>query len=323
MADAKYFGRKYILTLSEPGGGNKITFQTEAGQAAMDIKFDVKYARGQTAREGTISILGLSRDTMTKYLMLAGMTRGKAMSQLLRVSLKAGYFSSAGMVDILNGFVWYCTVTSPPNMWLQMKVSEYNPMGARAISLGNPTGKTIREFIESILSQYEEVEGVHFVVDDKTEDQILDMDKTWDKPFPSAATLADAISQINAQLSDKVQFTLNSHSDDERTLVAYDKQTEKAAIGEVTINGDNGLLSVTGIDAVNGCITTFLDGTITDELSHLNLESKLNPQANGRYYICKKQFVGHFLGQEWYSRYFCTAREGDMEIQRENLEVEA
>lgn len=323
MADAKYFGRKYILTLSEPGGSNKMTFQTEAGKPAMDIKFDVSYARGQTAREGTISILGLSRDTMTKYLMLAGMTRGKAMSHLMRVSLEAGYFTSAGMVNILNGFVWYCSVSSPPNMWLHMKVSEYNPLGARAIALGNPSGGTIREFIGSILAQYEPVEGVTFEIDDRTEDQILDMSKTWNQPFPSSTTLADAISIINAQLSDKVQFMLNSDSDDVRTLVAYDKQTEKAAIGEVTIDGDNGLLSVTGIDAVNGCITTFLDGTVKEELTHLNLESKLNPQANGRYYICKKQFVGHFLGQEWYSRYFCTAKEGDSELEQANLEIEA
>ena len=125
---SKYFGRKYRLVLDLPDD-KKYTFETKPGLPAMDIKFDVTYARGQTAREGTVSILGLGRKLINKFISLSGETRGLAMSKLVRVKLEAGYFSDTGMVEIFDGFAWYASVTAPPQMWLNIKVSEYNPLG--------------------------------------------------------------------------------------------------------------------------------------------------------------------------------------------------
>ena len=312
----KFFGRKYKLTLDIPGV-KKLVFEVEDGKPAMDIKFDVTYARGQVAREGTVSVLGLSLDTMHSFLDLAGMTRGKAMSELVRVKLEAGYFSSAGMVEILNGFAWYATVTSPPTMWLNIKVSEYNPMGGRKVAVSYTEPMRLEDAVNHIMSQFEEVEGgITFSVEDRTEDELLSKDDKVKLSFPtSEITLSEAIQELNRQCSDEIQFILKTseNDDDCRTLLAVDKNIRKSTPGDVEVDGENGLLSVTGIDAVNGCITTFIDGTVEDEMSHLVLTSALNPQANGRYYIVKKQFIGHYMGQEWYARYFCSAREGDPE----------
>lgn len=312
----KYFGRYYKLTL-DPPEGNSLVFETKEGEPAMDIKFDVTYARGQTAREGTISILGLSMDTMHTFLELAGMTRGKAMSELVHIRLDAGYFTKAGHVNILDGFAWHATITSPPTMWLEIKVSEYNPMGGRGVKIKQIGPAAIPNAVQSFIDNFNgnKGEGVRFVVADNTEDGIFDR-STKKITLPGGTyTLGDAIRLLNQKADDRIQFILKTSDDDEgvRTILAVDKDDKKAAHGEIYVDGENGLLSVTGIDAINGCITTFIDGSWNDSMSHLNLKSSLNPQANGRYYIVKKQFVGHYMGQEWYARYFCSARQGDDE----------
>ena len=61
---------------------------------------------------------------------------------------------------------------------------------------------------------------------------------------------------------------------------------------------------------MNGDITTFLSNT-DPNLTFMTLTSQLNPQANGKYQIVKKQYVGHYAGQEWYVKYHCTARSKD------------
>jgi hypothetical protein len=311
-----YFGRRYRLSLHIPGQEPKV-FEVQAGLPAMDIKFDVTYARGQTAREGTISILGLGYKTIHEFIALAGETRGYAMSRLIRVKLEAGYFTAAGMVEILNGFAWYATVTSPPQMWLNINVSEYNPLGARKVSLGITEPMTMRNILEKVASRFTEVENdggesVAFAVVDKTQDLIVDNSQDLIGPidFGGDVSLAEAIQILNQNLSDEVMVILRSRNIDKtRVIECLDKNKRKAARGEVRVDKDNGLLTVTGIDVVNGCVTTFLDGRWEDELSHLILQSELNKQANGRYYIIKKQYVGHFMGQEWYVRYSCSARE--------------
>lgn len=312
----KYFGRYYKLVL-EPPEGNSLVFETKESEPAMDIKFDVTYARGQTAREGTISILGLSMDTMHTFLELSGMTRGKAMSELVHIRLDAGYFTKAGYVNILDGFAWHATISSPPNMWLEIKVSEYNPMGGRGIMIKQIGPVALPSAVQSFVDNFSGTkgEGKTFIVEDNTEDGIFQK-STKKITIPGGTyTLGDAIRHLNKTVDDNIQFILKTSNDDAgvRTILAIDKQDKKSTQGEVYVDGENGLLSVTGIDAINGCITTFLDGTWDDAMSHLNLTSNLNPQANGRYYIVKKQYVGHYMGQEWYSRYFCSAREGDDE----------
>lgn len=309
---SKFFGRSYTLLLTHPSGGVR-EFNTKDG-IGMDIKFDVSYARGQTAREGTISILGLGNNAINAYTELAAMTRGKAMSELMRVRLDAGYVSSAGGVCILDGYAWYASVTTPPEKWLTLRVSEYNPLGSRGVTLGTRQGGSIRSFLTPILEAYEEVEGVHFEIFDKTEDGLADVAKEIKMTFKDACGLGDAIKKINQELSDQVWVLLNTHegTNGARGIAILDKAEDKVTkANPVLVNGKNGLLSVSGIDAVNGSITTFLDGTVSDELTHMKLESELNPQANGTYYICRKQFVGHYLGTEWYTRYFCTARKED------------
>ena len=312
MASSKYFGRAYRLTLQEPKGGTTV-FETKDGLPAMDIKFDVTYALGQTAREGSVSILGLTHERIHKYIDLAAMERGAALKQRMKIMLEVGY-ATGETVEVLNGFVWYATVTSPPQMWLNMKVSEYDPMGSKAIEAPIVTQKVpMRQILQEVcdaISDEDNGEGIPCEFADMTEDSIIDDDtdlKTIE--FGTKPTIEDIISKLNSSY-DKAQFILRSRKGDDTLIIeGHDKDKMKAVSGIVKVDGENGLLSVTGLDAVSGCITTFIDGSATDELCRLELDSKLNPQANGTYIIIKKQYVGHYMGQEWYTRYFCSARE--------------
>ena len=316
MAGSNFFGRKYRLMIKPPGG-KETTFEVEDGKPAMDIKFDVTYARGQTAREGTVSILGLGHKTIHDIISLAAKDRGAALAERAQLRLEAGYFSGPGMVEILDGFIWYATVTSPPQMWLNLKVSEYDPMGDKKIKLQSDfTNRTLSEILEALcddIGDEKDGMGIPYTWEDKTEDEIIELDEEKvTLNVDEKMSLGDIMTLLNSKFANKASFILNTtNSDGRRKIICLDKAPEKATRGEIQVDKDHGLLSVTGIDAVSGCITTFIDGSCTDELSHLNLRSELNQQANGRYFIIKKQFVGHFMGQEWYTRYFCSAREDD------------
>lgn len=315
MASSKYFGRAYRITFLKGNGGTIATYQTEDGKPAMDIKFDVTYALGQTARFGTVSILGLSHEHISDYIKLATMDRGAALSQHMRVKLEVGYFSGGGKtVEVLNGFVYYATVTSPPQMWLNMNISEYDPQGSTEIVMpkvaSNVTiGRYLTEITDAI-SDKEDGEGIDCTWEDKTEDQVVESDEEIITiELNEKEKLGGIIDKLNKCYA-KAQFLLRCRAEDNFYVIeAHDKDATKASRGTVNVDSDHGLLSVSGLDPVGGCVTTFIDGNARDELCRLNLKSKLNPQANGTYLIIKKQYVGHFMGQEWYTRYFCSARE--------------
>ena len=165
--------------------------------------------------------------------------------------------------------------------------------------------------MQSVCEQYHSVEGVPFSLYDNTEDQILeDEDEMVTFNSNGVITLHDCLQKLSKELSNEVQFVLRTlSSDDTRVIEVFDKKDKKVADGDVQVDKNHGLLSVSGIDCVSGCVTTFIDGRCDDELCHLVLESELNPEANGRYYIKKKQYVGHYLGNEWYVKYFCSAKE--------------
>lgn len=311
MSYKKYFGRYYHLRFDVKG--TTLDLDSRKSDYPLDIKFDVKYARGQTAREGTVSVLGLHFHDIEVFLRLSAKARGLAMKEMVHVSLEAGYENGAGSVNVFDGFVWYATITAPPTMWVNMKVSEVNPLGAPYIKKPqDQEPKDLYLICEEMLSKFSEIEGVKFRLIDQTEKQILKSEKSKKISYGGTETLTLArwVSIMNQQASDEIQFILNTeYSTGERILTAVDKKDFLGFNREIPVDKDHGLLTVTGIDCVNGCITTFID-KVSDKSgpAHLVLKSELNPQANGKYLILRKQHVGHYEGQEWYTRYTCSDR---------------
>ena len=306
MADSAYFGRYYRLRLSQGEGDGKTLaeYVTNPGKPALDIKFDVTFCRDQHCRMGRVSILGLKLETMHSYLQLSAMSKGKALAERLRVELEAGYFTSVGATEIICGYAHYATITSPPQMWLNLEVAEYSIGSGATIKYDRSGVEGLSTLARSILGRVSKVEGVKFRFQDCTQNQICENDKKT-YSFHCEGTLQEVIEQMSKGLDDRVKFILKG-----AVLQAYDVPTEKACKGNIDVDKDNGLLSVTGIDAVNGDVTTFLANK-DPNLTFLTLTSEFNPQANGKYQIIKKQFIGHYAGPEWYVRYHCTARSKD------------
>lgn len=311
-SDTKYFGRYYHLTIGNPSSPI-LDVKTEAGKPAMDIKFDVTYARGQVVREGTISVLGLSMKTMQQILKLSAMARGDALSKAVRVKIDAGYSSAAGWINLLDGYVWTSTITSPPTMWLQMQVSEYHIAGGKSYAGADEVkGQSITKLCKSIAEIYSELEYGNkrqIVFRDKTTDNLCDKEKTCSvKLF--GKNLRDALVEMSKSLSDKVVFTLlrdSSEGEGVGVICAYDKDPQKAAKGTILVDEDHGLLSVSGVSVTDATVTQFLTKNQND-LTYLQLVSKLNPQGNDKYIIMQIKHFGHFEGNEWYTQYTCTGR---------------
>ena len=309
MSYKKYFGRYYHLRFDVYG--TSLDLDSRRSDYPLDIKFDVSYARGQTAREGTLSVLGLHFEDIEVFLRLSAKARGAAMKEMVHVSLEAGYENGAGTVNVFDGFVWYATVTSPPTMWVNMKVSEVNPLGAKYIERpDDQEPKDLYLICEEMLAKFGKVEGVEFRIIDQTENQILKTEKSKKISYGGIETLSLSrwVSIMNSQASDEIRFLLNTeYSSNERILTAIDKKDFLGNNRKIPVDKDHGLLTVTGIDCVNGCITTFID-KVSDKSgpAKLVLKSELNPETNGEYLILRKQHFGHYEGQEWYTRYTCS-----------------
>lgn len=292
----KFFGRRYYLELDgQP-------FFSQNGLPAMDIKFDVTYAIGQPCRFGTVSILGLSHKTMSKFMALAAMPTGKALSQMMSVKLYAGYASDTDLTEIINGYAYYASITAPPEMWLTLKVSEVNTTGGACIDVAAKKAPTIRAYIVSSLLKFSKAEGVEFKFADWTPNRQCSKPISKQFGLMKKINLKTFIAKLNEMTDWNMKFILRGN-----LLEAYSTNRKKTVDAVIPVDANNGLLSVSGIDAVSGDITTFLSYQ-DPRLCYLKLKSKLNPQANGKYIIVRKQHTGHFNGNEWYTKYNCSAR---------------
>jgi hypothetical protein len=306
-----FFGRAYRLTLEGPGFGKKV-FETQKDKPAMDIKFDVKFARSQVAMEGTVSILGLGWKTINEIMQTSVIARGDYLKNQLHVKLEAGYFTNVGMVEIIDGYVFYASVTAPPEMWLTMKVTEYNQLGAKMVQFDKEIEPMpIKPYVGTILDKIAKAEQVQIRLVDKTEEKILESKKKVHVSLKGEDwCLRTMIMHLTNNLSDEAMFILRTYcaSNRERIVEVHSKKME-GGIGEpIMVDADHGLLSVSGLTATGGTVTTFLDGRCDNQLSHIILKSELNPQANGKYLITEKHNVGHYAGKEWYTKYTCEAR---------------
>lgn len=304
-SDQRFYGRYYTLKIGKDAGD---TFSTMDTFSPLDIKFKVNTAKVQKFREGEISILGLSHKRISKFLKLAALGRGRALKEMMPVSLEAGYGSKESVVQIINGYAHYGSVTPPPNMWLNLKVAEYNPFGGAEITLPANTAnstKKVREVVNEIIKRINEANGTNFPdLMDYTQGGICSIIKCKEIEAKKV-TINGAMDFMNNNLANDVTFTV-----DNGKIVAYDKGDKVAAGNAQVIDKNHGLLSVSGVDAVNGCITTFLQDSSPNVMTKIKLTSELNPQANGEYVLLRKEYEGHYAGPEWYTRFYCSARIG-------------
>ena len=304
-SDQRFYGRYYNLKI---GTDDSDTFSSDETASPLDIKFKVNTAKVQKFREGEISILGLSHKRISKFLKLAALGRGRALKEMMPVSLMAGYGYKESLIQIINGYAHYGSVTPPPNMWLTLKVAEYSPFGGAEIEIPAVSAsatKSVSEVVNEIIGKINAANGTNFPdLMDYTQGGICSKIKCKEIEA-KRVTINGAIDFINSNLANDVTFTI-----DNGKFVAYDKGDKVAAGPAQVIDKNHGLLSVSGVDAVNGCITTFLQDSSPNVMTKIQLKSELNPQANGEYVLLRKEYEGHYAGPEWYTRFYCSARIG-------------
>lgn len=289
----KFFGRTYKLTLTMPGGGSKV-FIADSKNIGMDIKFSVSFAPSNGCREGEVSILGLSRKSMEDYIATASLTRGDAQKKMLKVKLEAGY-EKTGNVPIIDGYAYYATVSTPPEMWLSMNVSEQNPVCGERYAYPCKEPTPLEEVVKGVLGNFKigfEFKG--------TEKSILKNKVTFPGDLMDLRGCMDRLKEMAAwELLQAGQ-----------TVYGYDlgkKQKQKTE--DFVADKAHGLLGVSGVSNVGVTVTTFLYDNNPFNIGHLVLNSEVYKGANGRYIITGKRYHGHFRGQEWYNTLTCTGKE--------------
>lgn len=311
MDSQKYFGRWYRLTLTkgEDSGDNgrkkkEEVFEVSETTPAMDIKFKVNYARAQTAKNGTISILGLGLKTIQMYTQLAAMDKGKALKQALHVKLEAGYLKGE-QFTIFDGYATSATCGTPPELWLNIEVWEYNPYSNKQVEVSamlKSDKRTVADAANQIVKAINESEGTKLTFEDATEDNICKQLKVPELDKITGST-KDVIAKMNEAIKGDVMFSLH-----DQHIFAYDKSDEKSPKeAPLVLSKDTGLLSVDGINPVNGCVTTFLKKP-TRKIARVTVKSELNPHASGTYVLIRVEHVGHFNGREWYTKFHCSGR---------------
>ena len=289
MAGETYFGRKYVLTV----GGK--TFATDPELPPLDIQFNVSRTLSEITTGGQVSILGLSYETITPFLDLIPLGPGAARAKGLKVKLEAGYYN-LGTMMIIDGYASNASISSPPEMWLHLTVDENNvnipDKQQFGITKTDPP-LPVTTVASALFSKF----GKGF--SDLTEEQIGQKVKV--KAFgPAVYEFPDAIKAVTQLAKWKCQCVGS-------TVYAYDLLDSRSKLNPIIVTNETGLVSVTGITVKEATVSQFIT-PVNPVSDKLQLTSKLNPHANGRYKINKKNFRGHYYGPEWYTTYSCADR---------------
>lgn len=281
MSSSFFYKRTYSLTITDELSGWSRTY-TE-----LDIKFQIKRAITQTAFQSTISILGLSVEDINRLTVTATSMFSDAMRMRKKVELSAGYNGDNTL--IYRGYIVSATVTSPPEMWLTMTAVNYYDVGDE-------------------LGDHYIVKGTKLVDVIDYFANVMDMVPNTSKfskgdlkinGFSTTGGKSNIIRDLNALYNGWVVY------EDLGNLIATDLKYNKMDDQEeeaVELDRNNGLLAISNVTFYGVQVTTFLQD-IPLFASRFRLTSELMPSANGIYRIKEREFIGHYRGNEWFSKF--------------------
>lgn len=252
----------------------------------LDFKFNIQKF-GHIYVEFDVSVLGLSLDSIKDLTVLGPQ---QAMEKRREIRVFAGY-EDGGEVEIARGSIWYARPTNPPEMWMNFKCRKYLDFDST-------------------------IQGVSRIEKDKTRwdafnamADILDLTPLWEAQRVDKQEKLGAAVNFNGQnklhIADQFakRFGLIIYEDD-GCLIAQDKDiAENGGGGNThTLDMDHGLLSIGNIDLFGGDITARLNDSYK-LFDWIQLDSIIIPDANARYLVTAKNLIGHFRGNEWFTRY--------------------
>ena len=247
--------------------------------SGLDFTFKVKKI-GSIYVEFDCGILGLNMESINRLTTLGPNEARDAMTQ---IKVFAGY-EDEGEVEIARGYVLYAKPTNPPEMWMNFHCLKY--LGRRII------GKYDEKDFSTTKKAFAEIA------------KMLELNPVWksrqaDRPISHFDIGGKIVEKAAYDFGQK--FGLVVYEDD-GSLIARDKVNPELGNTRTISMEEGGLLSIGNIDIFGGDITTRLDDSIK-LFDKIRLEPRFIPKATAEYYPIEKQLVGHFRGNEWFTKY--------------------
>ena len=277
MASSSFFNRTYELNIR--GDGIDISVDR------LDVRFDVQFYTGPRTGSASITIIGLSYDTISILEPFTVASPGTLMTgKGIRVTLKAGYDDSNE--TIFDGLLYSVSISEPPELAVSISARGFRSISdlERKNIVTEPDIK-VTELASSAFAVF----GLQF----NNQSHINNMKKMGSKVLDG--DLVDFMRAI--QRMSKWHLT---YLPADEVIVATDYIPREAY---ETINKTSGLLGVPSVNVYSATICTWLRADTPAVSRMVTLESQLHPSANGNYWINSIRYKGEYRGKSWYTMY--------------------
>lgn len=277
MSSKSFFNRTYELSISGDG--------VDVSVNRLDVRFDVQFFTGPRTGSASITIIGLSYDTISILEPFTVASPGTLMTgKGIKVTLKAGYDDSNE--TIFDGLLYSVSISEPPELAVSISAKGFRSISdlERKNIVTEPDIK-VTELASSAFAVF----GLQF----NNQSHINDQKKMGSKVLNG--DLVDFMMAI--QRMSKWYLT---YLPSDNVVIATDYKPTEAY---ETINKSNGLLGVPSVNVYSANICTWLRQDNPSVSRMVVLESELHPSANGRYWINSIRYKGEYRGKSWYTMY--------------------
>lgn len=293
--------------------------------SGLDFRFHVKKTIGGVNDKASVSILGLNRETISKYSMFVD--DGSAIMRKHRVRVYAGY-AEEGEHLILDGDVMKAAPTIPPENWLDMVVvgNLYKNSRIMTFSMNGQTrqearGFTVREILDRIIVYFEDGAYQSWKIDPNgNQDKINAILNLRVRNFDCTGTQADIIKELNMLgdfsvrhegnclvISDAIYDvraipnSAQSISEDNSSFMwdwfKGDSITRNARV----ISPTTGLIGIPQYKYPMCSMTIRITSGIKI-FDVVELQCLYNTEANGLYKVYGITYKGQLRGEAWYAK---------------------
>ena len=277
MASSTFFNRTYELAIS----GNGIDISV----SKLDIKFDIQFYTGPRTGQASITIIGLSLNTIALLEPFTVMSPGTLMTgNGIKVSLNAGYDNSNEL--LFDGLLYSVSISEPPELAVSISARAFRSISdLERQSITTEYGIKIKEVASTAFSLF----GINFVNQSSADVEV----KVGTKMITG-----DIIDFMRA-IQQMAKWYL-TYIPSDGIVVATDEFPEESY---ETIDKNHGLLGVPSVNVYSANICTWLRKDTPSVGKMITLDSTLHPSANGRYKVMCLQYKGEYRGKSWYTLY--------------------
>lgn len=277
MASKAYFHRTYSLSIT----GNDVNVSIDS----LDIRFEVNLYTGPRTGDASITIIGLTRDTIAPFEALTVIDPGEVINKNIIIELKAGY--DGNNKTIFYGNLVSASVSAPPELALSLSAIAFSGVMAQSKEYTVASGTKLHDAVRGAIAEF----GATLNITASVENEDI-----GEKVF--TGDLISFVRQIENMANWSATYV---HDKDGDTVILSDKNNDDVA---AELSKTSGLLGVQSVTCYGATICTWLSECQCALANCVRLTSELNPSASGVYRVYKLQYKGAFRGKEWYTMFY-------------------